>query len=379
MTSAASSPSTSSHSPFYDDQRHLHGFYDLCSNAEMVASVAYSHTASVHDVAWSSQTHSLHETELQNNYLATQSTYASLTAGDAFVHTSMAETLSSDPAPDSFSFDAPPAVADEGLTDYYLQWYNASESSAPYASALAPFPTTPNALLQPVPSTAERSAFLSNQDDTASIPRSSYSTIAGALTLPEPSKTIQSSHVGSACASAEMDHQDPWFPTSTSHSSALPSPYTCSSPSSSSRGSSPQLVARTAPRRNAPAHLTVPSPPSACTNRWKCPYCPYVQGSRRSPDLKRHVKTHFPLDSTDEPEWICCGVPLQDAQALGVPQGVSLEEAFVYGGQAMVGGCRKVFSRRDALKRHLGKRKGICYGDALAPYLQGNNVGAGAR
>ncbi|OSC99921.1 hypothetical protein PYCCODRAFT_1460517 [Trametes coccinea BRFM310] len=171
---------------------------------------------------------------------------------------------------------------------------------------------------------------------------------------------------------------DPW--TITQGAEALDFYAQCSLPLRAAKVLLPRililLVARTVARRNAPAPLTAHHLRSPSTNRWACPHCPYVQTTRRSPDLKRHMKTHFPSGTSDEAEWICCGVPLEDAQAMGVPREVLLEEAFIYGGEAMVGGCRKVFSRRDALKRHLVKRKGFCYGDALASYLQGNKIGS---
>ncbi|KAI0642223.1 hypothetical protein C8Q79DRAFT_929224 [Trametes meyenii] len=109
-------------------------------------------------------------------------------------------------------------------------------------------------------------------------------------------------------------------------------------------------------------------------DRWKCPYCPYVQQSHRSPDLKRHIATH--TRSTEEALWVCCGVPLIDAREAGVPEAMAKEEPFEYEGMFMVGGCRKVFSRRDALSRHLRKYAGECFGDAFASYLPGNKVGA---
>ncbi|KAI0675782.1 hypothetical protein C8Q78DRAFT_963049, partial [Trametes maxima] len=114
--------------------------------------------------------------------------------------------------------------------------------------------------------------------------------------------------------------------------------------------------------------------PAPSADRWKCPYCPYVQHNHRSPDLKRHIATH--TRPTEDALWVCCGVPLIDAREAGVPVEMTKEELFEYEGMFMVGGCRKVFSRRDALSRHLRKYAGECFGDAFAPYLPGNKVGA---
>lgn len=109
-------------------------------------------------------------------------------------------------------------------------------------------------------------------------------------------------------------------------------------------------------------------PPQA--NKWQCPFCPHIQHNRRSPDFKRHLETHTPRE--ESPRWVCCGVPYSQARALGVPEEVIREEAFEFMGTCMVGGCKKTFSRRDALSRHLRKMAGECYGDAFASYQPGN-------
>ena len=121
---------------------------------------------------------------------------------------------------------------------------------------------------------------------------------------------------------------------------------------------------------------TLVPPPASRTNKWKCPYCHYTQTNRRSPDLKRHIQTH--TRGKDEALWVCCGVPLIDAEEEhGMPpEVVAAKEPFEYDGMFMVGGCRQVFSRRDALKRHLRARSGVCYGDAMASYQPGNRIGA---
>ncbi|KAI0773334.1 hypothetical protein BD413DRAFT_446116, partial [Trametes elegans] len=107
---------------------------------------------------------------------------------------------------------------------------------------------------------------------------------------------------------------------------------------------------------------------------WRCPHCAFVQRGRRTPDLKRHIRTHT---RPSDPLWVCCGVPLAEAAARGVPPDVLRRQApFEYEGVLFVGGCEREFSRRDALKRHLNKCRGECVGDACAPYLLGNKIGA---
>ncbi|PIL23212.1 hypothetical protein GSI_14521 [Ganoderma sinense ZZ0214-1] len=149
-----------------------------------------------------------------------------------------------------------------------------------------------------------------------------------------------------------------------SSDSPSPSPYPSPSPEPYPHASSELIACR---RRNAPAF------PSATisSNRWKCPHCPYVQRNRRSPDLKRHVETH--TRSAHIAAWVCCGVPASNAVELGMPpEAVRDAPLFDFDGVTMIGGCRKVFSRRDALIRHLRKREGVCYGDAGALYQPGN-------
>ena len=73
---------------------------------------------------------------------------------------------------------------------------------------------------------------------------------------------------------------------------------------------------------------------------------------------------------------MCCGVPVLNAIELGVPAAVVREaQAFEFDGVLMIGGCRKAFSRRDALKRHLQREKGRCFGDALSLHQRGNREG----
>ncbi|PIL23011.1 hypothetical protein GSI_14318 [Ganoderma sinense ZZ0214-1] len=139
------------------------------------------------------------------------------------------------------------------------------------------------------------------------------------------------------------------------------------------------------PNRRAPAaaqpvaaHPPLPIPPLPhcrpdlpASNAWQCPHCPYVQRNRRSPDLKRHIKTH--TRGADGADWVCCGVPVLNAIELGVPATIVREaRVFELDGVLMIGGCRKAFSRRDALSRHLQRERGKCFGDALSLHQRGN-------
>ncbi|KAI0350016.1 hypothetical protein OH77DRAFT_1525165 [Trametes cingulata] len=163
-----------------------------------------------------------------------------------------------------------------------------------------------------------------------------------------------------------------WSPSSPVSASSA------ASPSSSSTSETPQprrtagTLISTTPRRNVVARHASPSADTCPTNKYKCPYCDHTQRNESPGQLKRHIATHTrPTDAVEQP-WVCCGVPLADAEKFGVPAELLLKEAVEYEGIFFVGGCWKTFSRRDALVRHLRRKTGVCYGDPLASYLPGN-------
>ncbi|KAI0717021.1 hypothetical protein C8Q76DRAFT_616902 [Earliella scabrosa] len=156
------------------------------------------------------------------------------------------------------------------------------------------------------------------------------------------------------------------------------SPYPSPLPEPSSFQSQSVSALTTFKRRN----VQVPSAEAAAhgsptsTNQWECPHCPYIQHNCRVPDLKRHIATH--TRASNEVLWVCCGVPVVEAHTRGIPEEVVREDpAFEFAGRLMVGGCRKTFSRRDALTRHLRREKGRCFGDAFAIYQPGNSLAGG--
>lgn len=93
---------------------------------------------------------------------------------------------------------------------------------------------------------------------------------------------------------------------------------------------------------------------------WSCPRsesgCDYVQYNRRTPDLRRHIRTHTRAENPTP--YVCWGVLLGHAGASKRPipadkRGIPVE----YQGEMRIGGCLKSFSRADALKRHLETTK----------------------
>nr|VWP00417.1 Uncharacterized protein [Ganoderma boninense] len=90
---------------------------------------------------------------------------------------------------------------------------------------------------------------------------------------------------------------------------------------------------------------------------WQCRWCDHVQGNKRAPDMERHILSHF--RDQQQTQWVCCGVPVHDADAYGVD---AEHGAWVFKGQVMVGGCHESFSRMDALKRHWNNPNVPCNG-----------------
>ncbi|KAG0704229.1 hypothetical protein DFH29DRAFT_385409 [Suillus ampliporus] len=122
---------------------------------------------------------------------------------------------------------------------------------------------------------------------------------------------------------------------------------------------------------SSPAKRSRPAPPPRNTqavpgtqsfanksNPWACPYCTWVQRNHRTPDLKRHIRTHTRFERPAQ--WVCCGIPIESATMYNIPHGAT---PYIHNSKQMIGGCGKEFSRRDALKRHLGNDHISCVGD----------------
>lgn len=101
------------------------------------------------------------------------------------------------------------------------------------------------------------------------------------------------------------------------------------------------------------------------------PGCFHVQTNGRSPDMETHMKTHTQeyRNALNGPDWVCCGVPLEEAGSHGVKD---VSAAKLFGGRAMVGGCWKVFTTKWNYQRHLERKRKPCYGSEKNPWLPGN-------
>ncbi|KAI0771260.1 hypothetical protein BD413DRAFT_604562 [Trametes elegans] len=137
------------------------------------------------------------------------------------------------------------------------------------------------------------------------------------------------------------------------------SPY----PSSSTSMSEPRPGAGA--RRPGSRNLQIDQPPpprgswaKTGPDAYKCPYCGHLQANKRSPDLERHIRSHF--RRAVRAQWVCCGLPVKEAVAQGSK---SDHNPWYFNGTLMVGGCHEDFSRMDALKRHWRNDNNQCVGD----------------
>ncbi|KAI1783240.1 hypothetical protein LXA43DRAFT_1187093 [Ganoderma leucocontextum] len=266
-----------------------------------------------------------------------------------------------------------PGVCHQDAWGQYVETYLGPGNEYPYAHAAtqSAYTTSPFHATEPYSYNAQYAAGQQASTHTAPMAHGVSLSSAFRHTLPEASMSNVSPTLIHPLGHGE--YPVPLDNGSTSRATYL------DAPPSSSQGtfpqSSPDLVPYT--RRNTPAPSTdmTPSTSAMQANNWQCPYCPYVQQSHRSPDLKRHIETH--TRGAGVALWVCCGVPAVAARELGVPaEVVRGAPIFDFEGVPMVGGCRKTFSRRDALARHLrmAKGKGQCYGDPLSMYQPGNRL-----
>ncbi|KAI0671926.1 hypothetical protein C8Q78DRAFT_1153541 [Trametes maxima] len=362
--SAAYAPSKTSRSPPQDGEGSVGYSYKTspyytpfsCSGGAQHPLGTSAHTAATAGVLNASPLQSYYDPQLFGNYLA--------------------------------SSPVPALDADLGQDGFMSE--SCSEHTAPSAQPYFVAEYYPNYDMAFKPSPPEYLSSASAGAKPSSVPESTYSSIAGAFGgFPAP-------RLGRASQNRVSDPIPPMQTAEynanndgtggTSHvaqspagQAATPGHSLTTLPDASS-GIPPQRPQRFAfcPRRNATVSSASPAPSVDPLNRWKCPYCTWVQDTKRGPDLRRHIETHTrpPPGETDKANWVCCGIPAGVAEEVGVPKEVREMTSFKYQGMLFVGGCEKVFSRKDALARHLRQREGACFGDSRAPYLLGNKTGA---
>ncbi|KAI0372185.1 hypothetical protein BV20DRAFT_964288 [Pilatotrama ljubarskyi] len=140
------------------------------------------------------------------------------------------------------------------------------------------------------------------------------------------------------------------------------SPYPSSSTSTSAAECSSTANPRRPGSRNVQIIDQAPPPRGSWAktgpDAYKCPYCDHVQKNKRSPDMERHIRSHF--RRTAQSQWVCCGLPLEEAVRRGCSRN---DNPWEFNGVLMVGGCHEDFSRMDALKRHWRNSNNSCIGD----------------
>lgn len=139
------------------------------------------------------------------------------------------------------------------------------------------------------------------------------------------------------------------------------------SPYPSSSASSPSSTGESSnSRRPGSRNVQIfdrPPPPRGSWSKtgpdaYKCPFCDHVQTNKRSPDMERHIRSHF--RNAAQAQWVCCGVPIEEAAMYAVSPSAN---QWTFNGRVMVGGCHEDFSRMDALKRHWKNGNNHCVGD----------------
>ncbi len=107
--------------------------------------------------------------------------------------------------------------------------------------------------------------------------------------------------------------------------------------------------------------------PFSVPNDYKCRWCRHRQANLRRIDFKRHVETHYRTDVY----WTCAGLPVRDVTKLRITDTMGIDTLRVIDGTKMIGGCGKVFGRKDAYIRHLKSKSG-CIGDVAHKCHPGN-------
>lgn len=103
-----------------------------------------------------------------------------------------------------------------------------------------------------------------------------------------------------------------------------------------------------------------PTPlPHSALRTLKCPRCGYRPSKNRPSDLRRHYASHFDEESL---RYVCCGVRIDRASEYGV---TDLSNVYEHDGEMRVGQCWRVFTRRDALLRHVKNPKTKCVCDVV--------------
>lgn len=177
-----------------------------------------------------------------------------------------------------------------------------------------------------------------------------------------------------------------YVPHASRPSAPSPPPTSESDPFSPAPSTSPKTAKSNASRdkrRSRPYRRRVPPRNFQCEDaallaydgsdfRCPVPVCDHVQNNRSVSELKRHIDTH--RRSMEPEKWTCRRVGIDGAHLHGIRirQGMTEEEFveagwYMFEGRLMIGGCLNTFSRKDALKRHLGNHSCIGHMTSFHP------------
>ncbi|EED85590.1 predicted protein [Postia placenta Mad-698-R] len=194
---------------------------------------------------------------------------------------------------------------------------------------------------------------------------SSYSSCSPSSSYTSP-YTPNSSNVGRELPARRSSVQK--TTRKTPYSRKLPNSRRRTSRSSSSSSSTESLLPsgkrRLAPPRNKQATVDVAA--FVDGGSAECPICSHVPAEGSPAALRRHLETHDCTLSTKE--WVCCGVPEEMSGMYKMEEPV---RRVLHKGLWMVGGCDGLFSRKDALRRHLKEHKKGCAGDVVYGDISG--------
>ncbi|EED80385.1 predicted protein [Postia placenta Mad-698-R] len=269
-------------------------------------------------------------------------------------------------------------------SDMYTYWYSdidsgydgmlfaskhASEHAMAAAECLLSPPIDPTLIAHPrsyeIASALDNSAHAANSPGTlSSVSTCSDATLSGYTPSPSPYATT-SSWCSDDEATCSLSTRDPSSASTSRKNRSVyyhlsrPSSSSLTSTSSPSTSQTRRSKARRSPirvrRRNVQIGLGAAVPEPRATHVPKLVQCT-VEGCGKvltKGAMRRHKKTH-----RKQEKWRCCGIPVEMAFGLSSDR-------------RMTGGCAKVFSRKDALERHLKNPNNPCIGDVERAELLG--------
>ncbi|EKM52728.1 uncharacterized protein PHACADRAFT_261333 [Phanerochaete carnosa HHB-10118-sp] len=243
------------------------------------------------------------------------------------------------------------------LQDFAQLSLHSEYAVSPTAIEMSPYQAIasmiPETQFNAVPSAPETQLY-----STSSTPSSLFSLSYGSAC------TTGSNSTGLGSAPSLLQKRTSGRTCKTAEASPAPqhTPKTCQyfAPSSPSLTSANSVVSRapaikytTRRTRQVDADRAIAEPETDGPGAYMCPLCEHHQANRHLPDLRRHILAHYP----DARVHVCRGVRLAAAPPGAVERFGVVEED---GGEERVGGCYQVFSRRDALLRHLQNPNKAC-------------------